>query len=248
MPNLAGKVALVTGGSRGIGAGIARRLATDGADVAVTYVHNSGLAQTVVKDIETLARRGKAIRADAADATAVTAAVEATVEAFGRIDILINNAGFMEVQPGPFEDQSLELIDRTMEVNIRAAILAARAAVRHMAPGSRIINIGSCLAERVPGPGITLYAMSKAALVGFTKGLARDLGPRGVTVNQINPGPIDTDMNPADGPGSEFQTALTAVGHYGSPMDIAAMASFLAGDDAGFITGATMSVDGGTNI
>ncbi|MCX5206714.1 SDR family oxidoreductase [Streptomyces sp. NBC_00237] len=248
MSDLRGKTALVTGGSRGIGAAIARRLAENGADVAVTYVHNRDLAQGVVKDIESFGRMGYAVQADAADSAAVSGAVDTTVGALGRIDILVNNAGFMAVNPGPFEEQPLELVERTLDVNIRATVVASQAAARHMSPGGRIITIGSCLADRVPGPGMTLYSLSKAAMTGFTKGLARDLGARGITVNQINPGPIDTDMNPADGPAAEFQKGLTAVGRYGSPQDIASMAAYLAGPEAGFITGAAFAVDGGTNI
>ncbi|MGK3998240.1 SDR family oxidoreductase [Sorangium sp. So ce1024] len=243
MLELAGKVALVTGGSRGIGAAIARRLARGGADVALTYVSAEVKARAVVGEIEAVGRRGLAIAADCADAAAVVGAVERTVAELGRIDILVNNAGIALM--GPLEAVTLEDVDRTLAIHVRAVFLASQAAARHMGAGGRIISIGSCLAERAPGPGTTLYSMSKAALVGFTKGLARDLGPRGITANLIQPGPIDTDMNPADGPAAEGQRKLAALGHYGSADDIAASVAHLAGEGGRFITGATLTIDGG---
>ncbi|WP_437876467.1 SDR family oxidoreductase [Sorangium sp. So ce513] len=243
MLELAGKVALVTGGSRGIGAAIARRLARGGADVALTYVSAEAKARAVVGEIEAVGRRGLAIAADCADAAAVVGAVERTVAELGRIDILVNNAGIALM--GPLEAVTLEDVDRTLAIHVRAVFLASQAAARHMGAGGRIISIGSCLAERAPGPGTTLYSMSKAALVGFTKGLARDLGPRGITANLIQPGPIDTDMNPADGPAAEGQRKLAALGHYGSADDIAASVAHLAGEGGRFITGATLTIDGG---
>ncbi|WP_437779818.1 3-oxoacyl-ACP reductase family protein [Sorangium sp. So ce1097] len=243
MLELAGKVALVTGGSRGIGAAIARRLARGGADVALTYVSAEGRARAVVGEIEAAGRRGLAIAADCADPAAVVGAVERTVAELGRIDILVNNAGIALM--GPLEAVTLEDVDRTLAIHVRAVFLASQAAARHMGAGGRIISIGSCLAERAPGPGTTLYSMSKAALVGFTKGLARDLGPRGITANVVQPGPIDTDMNPADGPGAEGQRKLAALGHYGSADDIASTVAHLAGEGGRFITGATIAVDGG---
>lgn len=241
--SLAGKVALVTGASRGIGAAIAKRLAQEGADVALTYVSAADKAQAVVSQIEAAGRRGLAIAADSMNPAAVAGAVEQTVAQFGRLDILVNNAGIFPY--GPLEKVSLEEVDRTLAIHVRAAFVAAQAAARYMGTGGRIISIGSCLAERVPESGITLYAMTKSALSGLTKGLARDLGPRGITANLIHPGPIDTDMNPADAPGADMQRSYTAVGHFGSGEDIAATVVHLAGEGGRYITGASISVDGG---
>jgi NAD(P)-dependent dehydrogenase (short-subunit alcohol dehydrogenase family) len=243
MPHLAGKVALVTGGSRGIGAAVVRHLAHDGADVALTYVSAPDKAAHVVAEIETAGRRALAIHADAAHPTAVAAAVERTAAKLGRLDILVNNAGIFI--PSPFEDTTLDEIERMWAVNVRAAIVATQVALRYMGEGGRIIHIGSCLAERAVSPGITLYAMTKAALVGLTKGLARDLGPRNITVNLIEPGPIDTDMNPASGEGADFQRRVTALGRFGTPDDIAAMVTHLAGHAGRNITGARFLIDGG---
>ncbi|WP_246337629.1 SDR family NAD(P)-dependent oxidoreductase [Azospirillum oleiclasticum] len=240
-----GKVALVTGGSRGIGAAIARRLAADGMDVAVTYSTTPERAHGVVAGIGSMGRRGLAIRADSAGPTDVVEAVERTVRDLGRIDVLVNNAGIFPF--GPVEEVTLEQIDRTLAIHVRAAFLASQAALRHMGEGGRIISIGSCLAERVPHGGVTLYTMSKSALIGFTRGLARDVGSRGITVNLIQPGSTDTDMNPADGPGAGDQRALSALGHFAEPEDIAAMVGFLAGPQGRFVTGAQLVVDGGAN-
>jgi NAD(P)-dependent dehydrogenase (short-subunit alcohol dehydrogenase family) len=242
-PRLAGKVALVTGGSRGIGAAIARRLAADGADIALTYARNADKAAAVVGEIEQLNQRGVAIAADAVDAATATASVERTVAELGRIDILVNNAGIFIARP--LDDYSLADIDQTLSVNIRAVFLASQAAARHMAAGGRIISLGSSLAERVPRAQATLYALSKSALIGMTKGLARDLGPRGITVNVVHPGSADTDMNPADGPQAEGQRALLATGKYGAPADIASLVAYLAGAESAFITGAGIAIDGG---
>lgn len=243
--NLAGKAALVTGGSRGIGAAIAKRLAHDGADVAITYVSAEDKARAVIAQIETLGRRALAIRADSADMTAVTAAVEKAAAEFGRLDILVNSAGILLA--GPLEAVTLDDIDRTLSVNVRASFVASQAASRHMGEGGRIINIGSCLGERVGRAGMTLYSMSKAALIGLSKGLAHDLGPRGITANVVQPGPIDTDMNPADGARADAQRAGLALGHYGSVEDIAATVAHLAGPGGRYITGASIAVDGGFN-
>ncbi|KYF90398.1 oxidoreductase [Sorangium cellulosum] len=243
MSELVGKVALVTGGSRGIGAAIVKRLARDGADVALTYVSAPEKGRAVVAEVEAAGRRGLAIASDSADPAQVVHAVERTVAELGRIDILVNNAGIAIM--GPLEALTLEQVDRTLAIHVRASFLAAQAAARHMGTGGRIISIGSCLADRVPGPGITLYSMSKAALVGLTKGLARDLGQRGITANLVQPGPIDTDMNPASGPGADEQRSQLAVGHYGTGDDIAATVAHLAGESGRFITGATIAVDGG---
>jgi 3-oxoacyl-[acyl-carrier protein] reductase len=243
MSQLTGKAALVTGGSRGIGAAIAKHLARGGADVAITYSSSPEKADAVVDEIKSSGRHAIAIKADSADPAAVTAAVNRTAVELGRLDILVNNAGIYT--PGAFEDTSLADMDRMWAVNVRAPIIASQAALKHMSEGGRIINIGSCLAERVPGPGLTLYAMSKAAIVGVTKGLARDLGPRGITVNNIEPGPIDTDMNPASGEGADQQRSMLATGRYGTPDDIAAMVAFLAADTGRNITGASYLIDGG---
>jgi len=241
--SLTGKAALVTGGSRGIGAAIAKHLARGGADVAITYTSSHDQANAVVSEIQSLGRGSLAIRADSADPAAVTAAVQQTADKFGRLNILVNNAGIYE--PAKFDDTSLADMDRMWAVNVRAPIVASHAALKHLGAGGRIINIGSCLAERVPGPGLALYAMSKAAIIGFTKGLARDLGSRGITVNNIEPGPIDTDMNPATGDSADFQRSLVAVGRFGTPDDIAAMVAFLCADTGRNITGASYLVDGG---
>ncbi|SEH87019.1 NAD(P)-dependent dehydrogenase, short-chain alcohol dehydrogenase family [Mycolicibacterium rutilum] len=245
MAELSGKSALVTGASRGIGAEIAVRLAELGADVAVTYAQSKERADAVVDRIAAHGRRGLAIRADSAVAGDVIAAVDETAAAFGGLDILVNNAGVFPF--GPIEGVPLEEVDRTLDIHVRAVYLASQAAVRHMPDGGRIISIGSNLAERVPAPGVTLYAMSKAALLGFTRGLARDLGERAITVNLVQPGSTDTDMNPADAPGADSQRALSALKRYAAPGEIADTVAFLAGDRAANITGAVLTVDGGTN-
>jgi NAD(P)-dependent dehydrogenase (short-subunit alcohol dehydrogenase family) len=242
MKELAGKVALVTGGSRGIGAAIARQLAQDGAAVAFTYVSAAEKARAVAKQIDADGGRVLVIEADNADPGAVTAAVEQTVRELGRIDILVNNAGIFA--GGPLQEMTLEQVDRTLAIDVRAVFLASQAAARHMSGDGRIINIGSALAERVPGPGMTLYAMCKSALTGLTKGLARDLGPRGITVTVVHGGLIDTDMNPADGPGAGL-SAVTALGHYGIVDDIAATVAHLAGDGGRYVSGTAITVDGG---
>ncbi|MCT2593546.1 SDR family oxidoreductase [Streptomyces sp. N2-109] len=240
---LNGKVALVTGGSRGIGAAVALRLAQDGADVALTYQHNKEQAAQVVAGIEAAGRRGWAVRADFGEGPDVTAAVEGTVTEFGRLDILVNNAGTGVM--APIGELSLEDIDRVLAVNVRGAYLAARAAAGQLAEGGRIINIGSCITERVPFPGATLYATSKAALTGLTKGLARELGGRGITANLVQPGPTNTDMNPADGPSASAQQGFTVLGRHAEPSEIAATVAHLAGEGGNYITGASLAVDGG---
>lgn len=245
MSGLVGKVALVTGGSRGIGAAIAARLAELGSDVAITYAQSKQRADEVVDVIKAHGRRGLAINADSAGAEEVVAAVGTVVDEFGRLDVLVNNAGIFP--SGPIDDVSLEDVDRTLGIHVRAVYLASQAAARHMTDGARIISIGSNLAERVPVPGVTLYSMSKSALIGFTKGLARDLGGRGITVNLVQPGSTDTDMNPADGPSADDQRASSALGRYADPTDIADTVAFLSGAAARNITGAILTVDGGTN-
>lgn len=245
MTTLLGKTALVTGASRGIGAAIAKKLAEEGADVAITYAKDKQAAEKVLAEIETLGRRGLIIAADSADAEAVKQVVARTVQAFGRLDILVNNAGVFPY--GPFEQVSLDEFDRTMAIHARGAFVAAQAASPHLPQGGRIISIGSNLAEQVPRPGVSLYAMSKSALIGFTRGLARDLGSRGITVNLVQPGPTDTDMNPADSGKADGQIARTALGHYGVAEDVAATVAYLASDEARQITGASILVDGGSN-
>ena len=245
MSRLAGKRALVTGGSRGIGAAIARRLAAEGADVALTYERSADKAGAVVREIEGLGRKGFAIAADSADPAAAARAVDDAARALGGLDILVNNAGIY--RGGAVAEWSLADIDATLSVNVRAVVLASQAAAAHLGDGGRIISTGSCLADRVVEPNVTLYAMSKAALIGFTKGLARDLGPRGITVNIVHPGSTDTDMNPAGGPGADAQRARMAIPRYGQPEDIAGLVAYLASEEARFITGAGFAIDGGVN-
>ncbi|RBQ15284.1 oxidoreductase [Spongiactinospora rosea] len=241
---LQGRVALVTGGSRGIGAAIARRLAGDGADVAITYTSAEGRAKEVVGQIEASGRRGLALRAEATDAGALVEAVERTATEFGRLDIVVGNAGIAPF--GPLAEVTLEEVDRTLAIHARASFVLAQAAAARMSDGGRIINIGSSLAERVPYPDWTLYSMSKSALVGLTKGLARDLGPRGITANLVHPGSTDTEMNPADSPEADGERAFTSLGRYCDPEDIAATVAHLAGPGGRNITGASFTVDAGT--
>jgi 3-oxoacyl-[acyl-carrier protein] reductase len=243
MSELVGKVALVTGGSRGIGAAIAQRLARDGAAVAFTYVTAADKAQAVATQIDADGGRVLVIQADSADPGAVVAAVEQTAQDLGRLDILVNNAGVFI--GGPVEEATVDQADRLWAVDVRAVFVASQAAARHMREGGRIITIGSALADRVPAPGMTLYAMAKSALTGLTRGLARDLGPRGITAALVHGGLIDTDMNPADGPAASFLSSTPALGRYGSAEDIAAIVAHLAGDGGRYVTGAAISVDGG---
>ncbi|MCP1558983.1 UNVERIFIED_ORG: 3-oxoacyl-[acyl-carrier protein] reductase [Methylobacterium sp. SuP10 SLI 274] len=245
MSELAGKRALVTGASRGIGAAIALALAERGADVAITYERSAERAADVVRAIEGQGRRGLAIQADSADAAAVKRSVDAAAGELGGLDILVNNAGI--ARGGPVTEMSLADIDALLAVNIRSVVLASQAAIPHLGEGGRIISIGSCLGERVPFPGVTVYSMTKSALLSFTRGLARELGPQGITVNLVQPGSTDTDMNPSNGEQSDLQRAMTALGHYGRPEDIAAAVAFLASPAARQITGTTLTVDGGAN-
>lgn len=237
------KRALVTGGSRGIGAAIVQRLAQDGADVALTYSSSPEKANEVARAAQASGVRALAIQADSANADAVIGAVERTVADLGGIDILVNNAGIGVF--APVTEMKLADFDRTFAINVRAVFAATQAAARHMKSGGRIINIGSCNAERMPFAGGAAYAMSKAALVGLVKGLARDLGPRGITINNVQPGPIDTDANPANSDFAKMLIGLMALPHYGKGEDVAAMVSYLAGPEAGFVTGASLMIDGG---
>jgi 3-oxoacyl-[acyl-carrier protein] reductase len=239
------RVALVTGASRGIGAAIAIRLARDGLNVLVTYQKSAGAAREVVTRIQALGMDAAAARVDAAVAHEPSQAVDHVITQFGRLDVLVNNAGIFEI--APLAEASDEHFERIFAVNVRSAFLAARAAARVLPTGGRIINIGSTLGERVGMAGAGVYSASKFAINGFTRAWARDLGPRGITVNAVQPGPTDTDMNPADGDHSDYQRSVMALGRYGAPEDVAAAVSFLASPQAQHITGAILNVDGGFN-
>jgi 3-oxoacyl-[acyl-carrier protein] reductase len=245
MSNLSEKVALVTGGSRGIGAAIAKRLAADGASVAITYARDAGAASAVVKAIERDGGKAIAIKADAADVEAVEAAVEKTVKTFGRLDVLVNNAG--TAIPKTFESTTAEEIDRVIAINIRGTLAATQAAMKHMKSGGRIIMTGSAIGERVSTPGLVAYAATKGAVKMFTQALSREVGGLGITVNNVQPGPIDTDLNPAAGDWAVPQKAATALGRYGHVDEIAAMVAFVAWPESSYITGANLTVDGGMN-
>ena len=245
MTALLGKTALVTGASRGIGAAIARRLAADGASVAITYTKGADAAAKMVNDIERAGGKAIAIQADATDAKAVEAAVGKTVATFGGLDVLVNNAGI--AIPKPFEETTLEEMDRVIDINLRGVFIATQAALSQMRDGGRIITIGSCVGERMMTPGLVTYAATKGAVKMFTQGLSREVSARRITVNNIQPGPIDTDLNPATGDWAAPQIALTALKRYGTAQDIAAVVAFVAGPEAGYITGASLTVDGGTN-
>jgi 3-oxoacyl-[acyl-carrier protein] reductase len=242
---LAGRRALVTGASRGIGAAVAKELASEGADVAITYEKSAESASEVVSAIRKKWRRGVAIQADNADGDAVQASVDKAVAELGGLDILVNNAGILRV--GALKDMSLADIDALLNINVRAPLIASKAALAHIAKGGRIITIGSCVADRVPTPILCAYAATKAALAAFTKALARELGPREITANLVQPGSIDTEMFPANGPHAEMANQVSALGRFGMPEDIANMVAFLASAKAQYITGSTLTVDGGAN-
>src|SRR5882757_1058954 len=242
---LVNKVALVTGGSRGIGAAIAKRLAADGATVAITYAKDAGAASAVVEAIELAGGKAIAIRADAADVEAVKGAVEKTVATFGRLDVLVNNAG--TAIPKPFEEATLEEVNRVIDINVRGALAATQAALKHMKRGGRIIMTGSAIGERVSTPGLVAYAATKGAVKMFTQALSREVGARGITVNNVQPGPIDTELNPASGDWAVPQKAATALDRYGRVDEVAALVAFVAGPESSCITGANLTVDGGMN-
>ncbi|MBO1112655.1 3-oxoacyl-ACP reductase family protein [Bordetella petrii] len=243
MSDLQGKIAFVTGGSRGIGAAIARHLAARGADVAITYVSTPDRARALVEELRGTGRRAHAYAADAADHRQVRAAVEQAVRDLGGLDILVNNAGIFIA--GGLDALAHDDFQRTLDVNVGAVFAATQTALPHLPRGGRIINIGSCLADRTGEAGLAIYAASKAAVAGLTKGAARDLGPRGITVNVVHPGPIDTDMNPAQREGAAESAAGLALQRYGHVDDIAGMVGYLASPAAGYVTGAEISVDGG---
>jgi 3-oxoacyl-[acyl-carrier protein] reductase len=245
MSKLANKVALVTGGSRGIGAAIAKRLAADGASVAITYAKDAEGAAVVVKAIEQQGGKAVAIQADAADAKAVTEAIEKVIAKFGQLDVLVNNAG--TANPKPFKETTMEEIDRLFATNVHGAMAATHAALKHMKNGGRIIMIGSCVGERTLTPGLVAYSATKGAIKMFSQGLSREVGGRGITVNNIQPGPIDTELNPAAGDWATPQKAVTALNRYGHVEEVAALVSFVAGPESSYITGANLTVDGGTN-
>jgi 3-oxoacyl-[acyl-carrier protein] reductase len=240
-----GKIALVTGGSRGIGAAIAKRLAADGANLAITYTKGADAAASVIKEIERAGGKAIAIKADAADADAVKAAVEKTFATFGRLDVLVNNAG--TAIPNAFEESTVEEMDRVLDINVRGVFVATHAALKHMNEGGRIIMIGSAVGERAVAPGLVPYAATKGAVKMFTQALSREVGSRGITVNNVQPGPIDTELNPASGDWAVPQKAATAIDRYGRVDEIAAMVAFVAGPESWYITGANLTVDGGMN-
>ncbi len=242
---LEGKIALITGGSRGIGAAIAKRLAADGAKVAITYTKGANAAASVVKEIERAGGKAIAIQADATDADAGKAAVEKTVATFGRLDVLVNNAG--TAIPKTFEETTLEEMDRVLDINVRGVFIATQAALNHMKSGGRIITIGSSVGERVLVPGLVAYSATKGAVKMFTQSLSRELGSRGITVNNVQPGPIDTELNPATSEWAVPQKAATALDRFGHVDEVAALVAFVAGPESSYITGANLTVDGGMN-
>jgi 3-oxoacyl-[acyl-carrier protein] reductase len=245
MSKLAEKVALITGGSRGIGAAIAKRLAADGASIVITYAKDASAASNVVKEIQVGGGKAIAVQADAADAEAVKDAVEKAVVTFGRLDVLVNNAG--TAIPKPFEETTLAEMDRVVDINIRGVFATTQAALKHMKDGGRIIMVGSAVGERAVAPGLVPYAATKGAVKMFTQALSREVGSRGITVNNVQPGPIDTDLNPASGDWAVPQKAATALNRYGHVEEIAAMVAFLASSESSYITGANLTVDGGMN-
>jgi len=240
---LNGKVAFVTGGSRGIGAAIVRRLAADGATVAFSYQSSADTAYALVREIEAAGGRALAVRADAANADAVTKSINDVAREYGAIDILVNNAGVLRL--GDVSEFSLEDFDLTVAVNVRAVFVATKAALAHMGSGGRVINIGSTNADRMPFAGGAAYAMSKSALKGLVQGLSRDLGPRGITVNNVQPGPVNTDMNPENSDFAASLHGLMALPRHGTPDEIASLVAYLASPESAYVTGASLNIDGG---
>ncbi len=243
--SLEGKVALVTGGSRGIGAAIAKRLAADGASVAITYAKDSSSASAVVAAINAADGKAIAVQADAASVEDVQAAVQKTVSELGTLDILVNNAG--TAIPKPFVETTLDEMDHVLNLNIRGVFVTTQAALKHMNENGRIIMIGSCVGERNLTPGLAAYAATKGAVKMFAQSLSREVGSRGITVNNVQPGPIDTDLNPASGDWATPQKAVTALNRYGTVNEVAALVAFIASPESAYITGANLTVDGGTN-
>lgn len=243
---LSGKVAFVTGGSRGIGESIVKRLASEGAAVAFTYASSNSKADKIVKEIEANGGRAIALRADSQDVSAVTNAVAEAIAKLGNINILVNNAGLFEAKP--YDQFSIDDFDRMVAVNVRAVFAAVQAAAPQMSEGDRIITIGSVNGDVTGFPGMSLYSMTKAAVAGLTRGLARDLGPQGVTVNNIQPGPVDTDMNPANGPDASSMRSLMALHRHGTTSEIAGLVAYLASPEAAYITGASIDINGGFMI
>jgi 3-oxoacyl-[acyl-carrier protein] reductase len=246
MTNLAGRKALVTGGSRGIGAEIVRRLAADGAAVAFTYGASAADAEKLAAEVAADGGTAVAIQADSSDPDAVVRSVDEAASALGGLDVLVNNAGVAHIADA--DTFPLEQFDRLVAVNVRGLFVATQRALAHLGDGGRIINIGSINADRVPNPGMSVYAMTKAAVAGLTRGLARELGPRGITVNNVQPGPVATDMNPEVGEFADAAREVMAIGRYGQPREVASVVSFLAAADSGYITGANWNVDGGFTV